>query len=277
MSIVDSIVSLTEKEELSSSSVAFILFILSLLFVTPPILSEALFGGNVPKTIWYIRIIDIVDITIMTGVYIVLFTYLEHISVSRTDNLILRKVYQLGFVLFIGGHFMHFAANAINTYAFEVAGYVVGTDIPEDIAALIYFFDEELSHFIMFTTLFTMLLVVLLARVDLYDGKSGYKFNLVDRILIFVATLIFGGAFSISAIEARKAYLVIALEIIVLIMFALYTKYWAKKNMLGVIRNDSLVRIMIGALIFSLLIFIAYYVYFGYFIQPSELFRKHTY
>ena len=44
--------------------------------------------------------------------------------------------------VFIGGHFMHFTANSVNTYAYEVRGYEVGSDIPGDVALLLYLLDE---------------------------------------------------------------------------------------------------------------------------------------
>jgi len=262
------------KENISRDSL--IIFIFAIFFVLPHALAEILFGGETPKTIWYIRIIDLVDITVMTIVYISFFMYLQIIVVEKTNQYLL-KLYQVFFLLFIGAHFMHFATNAVNTYAYEVMNYTAGKEIPQDVASLLYFLDEELSHYIMFSSLFAMWLIVIIARFITKAPSFPEKRPLAERIVIFLSVIIFGAVFTISAIEARKAYFVIGLEVIVIILMLFISYIVTTEKIFIKIRKDPIIQVMLFSIIFSLLFFLAYYLYFGGFIEPSEILRGHTY
>jgi len=255
----------------------FGMFFLSIIFVLPPLLAEVLFGGAKPSTIWYIRVIDVIDITVMTLVYIAIFMYFQYISIEKMGNKKLSIAYQLLFALFIGGHFMHFATNAIDTYMYEVAGYEAGVDIPRDVADLIYFLDEDLSHYLMFTALFTIWVIVTVARIFVMTkSSSSNTIGIIDRILIFLTSLIFGVAFAIATIEAKKAYLGIGLILISTAIIITFTCV-IKQNILNIMKNDSVVAILLLSLIMALFIYIAYYAAFGSFIEPSEILREHSY
>jgi len=253
------------------------LFFIAIMFIAPPLLAEVFFGGEVPAVLWYIRWIDIIDITIMTIVYFILFIYLAKHSIDETKNILFARIFTILLSLFIGGHFMHFATNAINTYAYEVRGYKVGQDIPNDIATVLYFLDEDLSHYIMFISMFALLLVIFISRFQiLIKGENFHERIKLNDILDTSTSIIFGVAFAISAIEARKAYFVILLEIIVLAIIMFYSYKFEKKS-IKVINQDTILRVIFMSFSLSLLTFLAYYLYFGGFIEPSEMFRRHTY
>ena len=101
----------------------YVLLVMVLCFMGVPLISELLFGGAVPKTFYCIRIIDLVDILVMTPVYFVMFLYVyDRLSRGLGESRVLDYAFIVMLGLFMGGHFMHFTANSVNTYAYEVRG-----------------------------------------------------------------------------------------------------------------------------------------------------------
>ncbi|MHA1595074.1 MAG: hypothetical protein ACTSXX_10090 [Candidatus Baldrarchaeia archaeon] len=110
-------------EESKGAVNPYVLLVMVLCVMGVPLVSELLFGGAVPEVIYCIRVIDLVDILVMTPVYFVMFLYVyDRLSRGLGESRVFGYVFMVMLGVFIGGHFMHFTANSVNTYAYEVRG-----------------------------------------------------------------------------------------------------------------------------------------------------------
>jgi len=62
-------------EESKGAVNPYVLLVMVLCVMGVPLVSELLFGGAVPEVIYCIRVIDLVDILVMTPVYFAMFLY----------------------------------------------------------------------------------------------------------------------------------------------------------------------------------------------------------
>jgi hypothetical protein len=130
-----------------------LLILLTLLTIFPPVIS-LITELNKTHLIWRIRIVDFLDLIVLAPFYIVTF-FLLQLQFIPEDSRLLKKFISFSFIItFLYGHAMHMTANAINTYGTEIHNYL--SEIPSDLYSLIYFFDENLGHWIMFVSLFVL-------------------------------------------------------------------------------------------------------------------------
>ena len=271
ITIIIEVLKMMEKRDIHP----LFLLLLVVLMALIPVLSEALFGGPTPRTLWYIRIIDLVDILFMTPIYIITYLYIyDRLSKGEKPGRYVNCLFVVMLSFFIGGHFMHFATNAINTYAYEVKHYVIGKDIPRDVAALAYLLDEVVSHIIMFTTMYLMFSFFIL--LDHEQGPTQPS-NKRDSIVLTVAGVIFGTMLGIGAIEAQMIYYILVLDILLTIYIVVLTLKIKKTiEHLTDLINYRFTFFIVVSCLWLPLIALTYYLIFGSFIQPSEMFREGT-
>lgn len=239
----------------------------ALLFITPHVLAELLFGGRTPAVVWRFRVIDLIDITVMTAVYVAFFLYLFSKFIVRGSRRIV-LLYITLMCLYIGGHFLHFGTNSIDTYLREVRHYAPGQDIPSDVYEQLHFLDEVLSHVIMFATLFSILSLTSLVEIKLNlrveRSTRGWCF-------LLVAAAILGAGITVSAIEAQVlwAYFpLLAVSGAIVVTYA-YLRRLRTSDILKL----SFTTFFLMLLLFAALTSVIYYSVFGSFVQPSELVR----
>ena len=234
--------------------------IITLLVIAPRIISESLFRFTSIRMIWVFRIIDVFDIVLQTLslLVIVLYIYSRHI---HGQNQGISMVYLFLATMLMGGHMMHFAANAIDMHFREVLNVDPETTLPTSAYTLIHFIDEYLSHIIMFTAL--MLIFCLGAIIELQ--KSPKMLDMQDKVLIIISGFILGSGFGISAVEAS-----IPIYILILVAICLIAILWyAKANNRSFFDHPFCLYVTI-IYIMLLLSAIAYIAVFG-FQSPREL------
>ncbi len=177
----------------------------------PRIVSEALFRFTSVKVIWFFRIIDIFDITLQTLSLLVLalYVYYRYIYTQGRDY---SMMYLALVALLIGGHMMHFAANALDMHFREVLNEDPSSALPHSEYALLHFIDEYLSHLIMFTALVLIILMGSLAEIRC-DGE---ELSTSDMGLIMFSGFILGAGLGISAVEASIPLYMLVLTILAL-------------------------------------------------------------
>ena len=161
-----------------------------------PIATVATVELNKTIVVWHIRIVDLVDLVVLAPFYFgVLFRL--HRALRLSGSYSFASIGCITFFLY--GHAMHVTANAINTYMTEVNDY--RDSIPDDAYDLIYFFDETLSHYLLFTGLFSLFVVWCVSEQPLEA--------LEDRTLLSAGFLggLQGIAQGLAMIEATKPYL----------------------------------------------------------------------
>ncbi|MEX0568063.1 MAG: hypothetical protein Q6363_002755, partial [Candidatus Njordarchaeota archaeon] len=180
---------------------------ITILILAPRIISELLFRLTSLKMIWVFRIIDIFDITLQTISLFVLILYVFHRYIyGRSEKELI--IYLVLSALLIGGHFMHFAANAIDMHYREAIGIETEENMPTTAYILLHFLDEYLSHIILFTA---MILIFLYGGI-LDMQKEQINATGMDKIITILSGFILGGSLGISGVEASIPIYMIAIS-----------------------------------------------------------------
>lgn len=213
--------------------------------------------------IWRIRIVDYMDLVFMAPFLLVMLLYFNHQVYYKKKE---RELYfiSLGMLaVTMYGHAMHLTGNTINTYSTEIHQYL--DQIPPDTYELIYFFDEDLGHWLLYTGLIGSLGLWMIAD-QRYQPASWQD---------YAAGGLLGVCYAIAIIESSQAFIGFAAAVW-LIACALYRSRSVHKNGLltGLYQelSQSLwYRLGITTAIMLVAGEIVYFVAFGSFIQPSQL------
>lgn len=213
--------------------------------------------------IWYLRIVDFVDLLIVAPFYLVMLILLyERLLAGRAPGY-LRVLFSASSFVFMYGHAMHVTANAINTFSTEIRDYE--TILPEDTYALIYFLDEDLSHVLVFAALYC-----LLAALLMFERFSLPATDLETPLWPPLGLgLIYGASQGFVFVEAGKALLA---PILGATLGILWYWSWRRQHSKVHIYRHGPISLFIAALIPAQLIAIGLYgLLIGSFIQPSRL------
>jgi len=134
-------------------------------------------------------------------------------------------IYLVIVALLIGGHMMHFAANALDMHFREFLNEDPESAMPSSAYTLLHFIDEYLSHAIMFTALILMISMGSLAEIR-GEPKS---LGTLDKSLILFSGFILGSGLGISAVEASIPLYILMLAIINLTAIAWYSRKHRQK------------------------------------------------
>lgn len=225
------------------------------LFTIVPVVIVVLIEWNKQVLVWHFRIVDFIDLVVLAPFFAVIL-YALHIEIMAHQSGKLQAI-SLGLVaLFLYGHAMHVTANSINTFVTEVHDY--RPRIPDDAYDLIYFLDETLSHYLIFTALFALLLLW-----SHTFRKLATRPTYMQRAMLGLG-LLQGGAQTIAMIEARKVCLSFGLAVIL----GAYI-YWQHRK--GA--PSSPIRVYVrGVAIALILTLVLYAVVVGDYTSPSELY-----
>lgn len=130
------------------------LFALGVVPVLLYLLSHAIsfaWVGSGKAVLWGMRLVDVFDLVLAGPFWAVILYRLHENIVDQRTSLTIARVSLLLIGAHLYGQGMHIAANAVNTYSTEIHNYL--HRIPEDSYRLLYFFDESLSHHLMFVAL----------------------------------------------------------------------------------------------------------------------------
>lgn len=207
--------------------------------------------------VWYIRTVDLIDLVVLAPIliltYSLLMAQLLPIIPSPTKRILLLVVT----MLIVQGHALHVAANAIHTFAIEARGYT----LPHDLASLIHFLDEDLSHIVLFLGVFGLMALLINISATLPNDK---KIPYLPSALLGLGV---GFFHALGFISAQKVWMIPPLGVLIW----LTTLKAGKTN-----RNSDLAYqpMQIFALVFTptlLITPIIYWLNFQEFISPFKV------
>ena len=217
--------------------------------------SIVFFFGNMPYMIEILTgirgLADLVDILFLLPSLSILFLLLFR-EFGGAENRY-RYLFYLFLIVMIEGHGIHWAANMIhNSMLPGERGY--------DTA---YFLDEILGHVIFFSGVYLSLLYITYLRLGMTCQLTPD-----DRLMILLSSLVVGYAFSLSTIEGQIIIPFLIIVGVTLGVMMLISR-WKRWNVLDDAWTSFVVQMFIFFYIFSIL----YYITFGSFRQPSEIFN----
>lgn len=227
------------------------------LLAAVPVITVLLTEANKRTLVWYIRIVDLVDLVVLAPFFLIVLFSLHTVAFPSGPRCV-EYWLSLGFIgVFLYGHAMHVTANAINTYSTEIRDY--RNILPPDVYALIYFFDEELGHGLLYGGLFLVLGIWILS-----GEQAGVHWSMK------VSGALAGISYAVAVIEGSQPWLgfVAAAWLLICTLRAAsrvreaWSRYWQRYPfaLFGVWVACFLI---VGELAYALLL--------GGFIQPSQL------
>jgi hypothetical protein len=222
--------------------------------------------GEAFKThmIWYFRFADVMEIVVNSAFYLVSLVILFELFWQAEASPGLRRAFGSLIILFFIGHVMHFTANTTNVFATEINDYK--SLIPQDLYALIYFMDENLSHIILYLSRYGLLACLLVL-------ETGYLVKAGGIQRLWVGGLVVGGIYglweAIVFIEGQKVWLV---PIAFVILAAVWVWTWRKsgKSIGNFLRTGPITAFVTLELPFLLIGLLAYWMVRGGFVEPSQ-------
>lgn len=222
--------------------------------------------GEAFKTnlIWYIRFPDFIDLVITAPLTLACLALLHEHFEGESVPRWLRRAFLLFAMVYIYGHAMHMASNAIDTFAIEIREYK--TLLPDDLSELIYFIDEVLSHWLLF-----------LARYFVVGGllvlEAKYIRSLVSGWVYWLAIgtgILYGMMDAVVFVEGQTVYL---LSIVLAGLGGLWFRLWKSSGVdLKTFWRSGPVVVFVTVLLPSMVIGLGGYVWLvGGFKQFSDL------
>ena len=196
-------------------------------------------------------IADLCDILFVFPLYLIGTYSIFRIFSSKSPYL--QYFYILSIGLFVEGHGMHWAANAIHN----------SMSIGERGFPLAYFLDERLGHILLFTGAFLTLISLCLMQ---NERKINIEKN--DKIWLIISSIPFGFFLSIGFIEGQVIYFFLPATIILLFFLSYYS--YKLKIKFG---EEPFNLFVFYASIVIIALSLLYFLIFGSFIEPSKIFH----
>ncbi len=221
--------------------------------------------GEAFKThlIWYIRFADLVDLILNTALYVFSLILFYEFFIRSSAPRLLRTVFLALALLFMYGQAMHLGTNAVNTFATEIRKY---QNLPQDMYALLYFFDETLSHFIIDITQLCLFASLLILEGRHLASRSSAR----SQGGAVAAGVLYGIWLAIVYLEGQKLYLV---PVVLIVLGGVWIWLWRQSGAsLGEYFKMGPVTAFFGSMLPCILCGLGiYFVSFGSFAEPSKM------
>lgn len=231
-------------------------------FVVIPILVVTFGEAFKNRIIWRMRVTDLIDLVFLAPFFLVMLLYFNHHVFYGQKE---RKLYlvALGLMtLVLYGHAMHLTGNAINTYSTEIQHYQ--DRIPADTYQLIYFFDENLGHWLLYMGFFGSLGIWMMA-----DGKATDQTGTAYWQSILPGGLL-GLSYAIAMVESSQPWMGFA-SAGWLIVCAIWSANQLRKGLRERWFESKWVRFGLAAALMLCIGELVYLAMMGSFIQPSQI------
>ncbi len=215
------------------------------------------------RLIGYMRFTDFIDLILNTALYVLgLVVFFEFFIRSNAPRL-LRTVFLVLALLFMYGQAMRIGTNAVNTFATEIRNY---QNLPQDMYALLYFFDETLSHLVIDVTQLLLFASLLILEVRYLASKSSAR----SQGGALVAGVLYGIWQAIVSLEGQKLYLV---PFVLVVLGGVWIWLWRRSGVsLWEYLKTGPVTAFFGSMLPCILCGLAiYYISFGSFAEPSKM------
>jgi hypothetical protein len=223
------------------------------IFTLVPIATIVAVELNKRVLIWHFRLVDFIDLVVLAPFYLIAL-YNLHRTIKPKG--IYNHLSIAGIATFLYGHAMHVTGNAINTFITEVHHY--RNLIPDDSYELIYFLDENLSHYIIFIALFALLIIWCVAETRMESTRLLWPATALGVVEGIVQT--------IAMIEGSKPFLPFIIGTMMIVCLL-----WVGKKRGGI--NTPICRYALATAIGLLFAPLIYLVVVGSLTEPSELTR----
>lgn len=238
-------------------------WLLNLLAILPVLL---LLGREIAwgQTIGTFRVVDLADLFILAPLYLLILLYLFFRILDYRAPRWLLVMYLVSAFIFMYGHAIHFTGNSLHTYVTEVKDYEHA--MPRDVFEMIFFLDEEFSHWVLFIGTTGLICCWLL-----YDQLVKAPPVLPNTMWIILPFgVMYGFVLAYALIEARSlpfTFLIVGAPAITWI-------YLWRRSAQGVweFTKSRPFTKLVSIMLFSLLAGLGlWYLAFGGFPQPSEV------
>jgi len=207
-----------------------------------------------------IRLGDLWDL-IVGAPFIGLTAYKVYLTIGGTSALsgtrrrILEIFIAMSFILLFEGHGMHFAANSINNLA-------EGSIVSSNVRDLIYFYDEILSHKILFAGIFNLLVA---GNILQYVHRIVEDVSKKEVFFLVFSGFWLGVGLAFSAIEGQAPIeSLIASSLIILSVYVIKVKYFSS------LKKMPFLVFTLASSLAIIFVSLSYAAVLGGFIQPSE-------
>ena len=222
--------------------------------------------GEAFKThlIWYIRYADLVDLIFIPLLYLISLTLFYDLFREGNASSGLRRIFLALMFVYFFGLGMRVASNTVNAFSTEIRNY--SAILPKDTYALIYFFDETLAHWIIYTTRYCLFACLLVLEVSYLASQASTR----TQWLGMIVGVLFGLWEAIVFVEGQKAFLA---PFLILGLGAIWVYLWRRSNssFLTFLKTGPLTA-FVATLLPSLLVGLGVYMLItGGFIEPSKL------
>ena len=218
------------------------------------------FLGESHKThlVGLMRIVDFLDLVVLAPFFLGSMLFIQHSIFRQQPPSRASWAALLSIFLFLYGQAMHLTANAINTFATEIRHY--RHVIPDDAYALIFFFDEDLGHWLLCAGLF--------GALGLWSFASDLHAPHGARTAL--AGVVAGAGSALAIIESSHP--VIAPLGVGFVAACCLMAVRRTGSSLGYLMSfNPMVQFSIWNGVSTLATLLLYYIYMGSFIEPSKI------
>lgn len=168
----------------------------------------------------------------------------------------------ISIALLFEGHGMNYGANIISHYL-QGAG--------ETLKSVVFFYDEVLSHKLMFAGLFSLFAAGMLLQIS---RPFSFKMHKDDEVILGVCGILFGLGLAASLLEGQSPYIGLGAAIIFLPVLLFHHQ----KHSLKIVIRKYPLNYFLALICLTILVFFAlYFSHYGSFIEPSEILCKMGY
>ena len=222
--------------------------------------------GEAFKThlLWYFRYADLVDLIFAPLLYLISLILFYDLFLQGNASPGLRRIFLALALVFFFGLGMRVASNTVNAFSTEIRNYAAV--LPKDTYALIYFFDETLAHWIIYTMRYSLFACLLVLEVRYLASKSSAR----PQWPGIIVGVLFGLWEAIEFIEGQKVFLA---PFLILGLAAIWVWLWMRSgsSITTFLKTGPMTAFVAGLLPTLIVALGAYWLIFGSFIEPSKI------
>ena len=188
------------------------------------------------------RFADVEDMLVNGLFFLVALVLFNDLLVQGRAPRGLRLAFLALTILFMFGHGMRIAANSVNTFATEIRDYK--SILPADMYALLYFFDENLAHMIIYLSRYALFACMLIFEVGCLASPESAR----RQVGALAAGSLYGLWEAIVFLEGQKLYLV---PLVMLGLGAVWVWLWRRSRLSfgAFLKNGPVTAFMVGLLV----------------------------
>ena len=223
------------------------------------------------RLIGYMRFADLEELAVNSLFYLIALVLLGDLFVEGRAPRWLRMAFAALTITFILGHGLHIAANSVNTFSTEIRDYKA--ILPADMYALLYFFDENLSHLFIYISRYGLFACLLILEAQYLASMETARLPAKRTLWVWLGLamgILYGLWEAIVFLEGQKLYLA---PFLMAGLGGIWIWQWrrSKQPFGAFFRNGPMTAFCVGLLVIPLGL-ILWVVLTGGWCEPSQFF-----